>query len=129
MGQTGHPYCLLPLCQLCHCDAHLHAQDMTKVPLSDILPASVVMVVTVMGSSSSAAPLSLEDLGYVIEGCNEAQYLADCKASILRFVESRMSFLAPNISAILGTTVAAQLMGASGGLNALSNTPSCNIKV
>jgi U4/U6 small nuclear ribonucleoprotein PRP31 len=102
---------------------------MTKVPLSDILPASVVMVVTVMGSSSSAAPLSLEDLGYVIEGCNEAQYLADCKASILRFVESRMSFLAPNISAILGTTVAAQLMGASGGLNALSNTPSCNIKV
>lgn len=40
-----------------------------------------------------------------------------------------MTFLAPNISAILGPTVAAKLLGTAGGLQALSNMPSCNIKV
>lgn len=104
-------------------------QDMTKVPLGDVLPPSLVMVVTVMGSSLQTPPLSAEDLTHVMNGCDEAQALAEAKATCLKFVESRMNFLAPNISAILGTTVAAKLLGAAGGLHALCNMPSCNIKI
>lgn len=37
--------------------------------------------------------------------------------------------LAPNLSAIVGTTVAAKLLGVAGGLNALAKMPACNVQV
>lgn len=37
--------------------------------------------------------------------------------------------LAPNLSAIVGTTIAAKLLGVSGGLNALAKMPACNVYV
>ena len=45
------------------------------------------------------------------------------------YVESRMSFIAPNISIIVGSSTAAKLMGVAGGLTALSKIPACNIQV
>ena len=35
----------------------------------------------------------------------------DKKLKILEYVESRMSFIAPNLSLVVGPTVAAKLMG------------------
>ena len=104
-------------------------QDMTRVDLGTTLASSVVMVVTVTGSTTQTGPLSAEDLARAFDGCDEAEYLAGCKARILSFVESRMTLLAPNISAILGTTIAAKLLGLAGGLNALAAMPACNIQV
>lgn len=40
-----------------------------------------------------------------------------------------MNMLAPNLSAIVGTTVAAKLLGVAGGLNALAKMPACNVHV
>lgn len=40
-----------------------------------------------------------------------------------------MNMLAPNLSAIVGTTVAAKLLGVAGGLNALAKMPACNVYV
>ena len=40
-----------------------------------------------------------------------------------------MQYIAPNLSAIIGTSVAAQLMAAAGGLDALARMPACNIQV
>jgi U4/U6 small nuclear ribonucleoprotein PRP31 len=40
-----------------------------------------------------------------------------------------MNILAPNLSAIVGTTTAAKLLGVAGGLGALAKMPSCNIHV
>lgn len=37
--------------------------------------------------------------------------------------------LAPNLSAIVGRTVAAKLLGVAGGLSALVRMPSCNVHV
>ena len=41
----------------------------------------------------------------------QALNLNDVKVKILGYVESRMSFVAPNLSHIVGSTVAAKLMG------------------
>lgn len=38
-----------------------------------------------------------------------------------------MSFIAPNLSVIIGASTAAKLMGMAGGLNNLSKMPSCNV--
>ena len=46
--------------------------------------------------------------------------LNDYKKSIFDYVESRMAYIAPNISSIIGASTAAKLMGAAGGLTALS---------
>ncbi|MBJ7883317.1 hypothetical protein, partial [Gelidibacter salicanalis] len=56
--------------------------------------------------------------------CDMAVQLNESKAEILRFVESRMTFIAPNLSAIVGASTAAKLMGAAGGLTPLSKMPS-----
>ena len=41
----------------------------------------------------------------------QALILNEKKLKILGYVESRMSFIAPNVSAIVGSTVATKLMG------------------
>jgi RNA processing factor Prp31 len=45
------------------------------------------------------------------------------------YVSSRMNVLAPNLSAIVGTTTAAKLLGVAGGLGGLARMPSCNVHV
>ena len=40
-----------------------------------------------------------------------------------------MNVLAPNLSAIVGTTTAAKLLGVAGGLAGLAKMPSCNAHV
>merc|ERR1719481_547169 len=55
--------------------------------------------------------------------------LGEIKMKIFEYVESRMSFIAPNISAIVGASIAAKLMGAAGGLTKLSKMPANNISL
>ena len=45
------------------------------------------------------------------------------------YVSSRMNILAPNLSAIVGTTTAAKLLGVAGGLGGLAKMPACNVHV
>ncbi len=40
-----------------------------------------------------------------------------------------MTKVAPNLSAVVGSEVAAKLMGVAGGLLALSRMPACNVQV
>jgi U4/U6 small nuclear ribonucleoprotein PRP31 len=76
--------------------------DMTMVELSDLLPSAVVMIVSVTGSTTSGQPLSPEDLAECFKGCEEVMALSADKAVILRFVESRMSRISPNLSCLIG---------------------------
>lgn len=40
-----------------------------------------------------------------------------------------MSFIAPNLCALIGSDISARLMGLAGGLKKLSEIPACNIMV
>lgn len=51
------------------------------------------------------------------------------RVQILQYVESRMTFLAPNLSAVVGTRVATKILGVAGGLTGLSKIPACNVHV
>lgn len=48
---------------------------------------------------------------------------------ILTFVERRMTQIAPNVCALVGSKIASQLMGLAGGLVALSRIPANHIQV
>ncbi|EQC36300.1 hypothetical protein SDRG_06405 [Saprolegnia diclina VS20] len=103
--------------------------DMTLVDITDLVPSATVMSIQLTGSSGKGVLLSPEDLQMLHDTCNEIISLDSDKAKILQFVESRMHFLAPNLSALIGTRITAQLIGIAGGIDELSRIPSCNIQV
>jgi U4/U6 small nuclear ribonucleoprotein PRP31 len=103
--------------------------DLTLVSLNDILSNQVVMVVSVSASTTPGTPLSEEKLAECFRGCDEVLKLEEDRLKLLHFVESRMSSIAPNLCALIGSHVAAQLVGLAGGLIALSKIPSCNVQV
>ncbi|GFE54921.1 U4 U6 snRNP-associated [Babesia ovis] len=101
--------------------------DFTKVALNDILPNTMVMAITVAATTSSGSYLSAHVLKQVITACNEGMLLADFRNDILVYLESRMTLLAPNVSAIIGSALAARLITQAGGLSTLAKMPSQNI--
>ncbi|XP_038064424.1 U4/U6 small nuclear ribonucleoprotein Prp31-like [Patiria miniata] len=99
----------------------------TNEQLQDILTNAVIMVVSVSASTTQGTELTDEELATVYEACDMAFDLNEAKSQIQAYVESRMSFIAPNLSIIVGSSTAAKIMGAAGGLTNLSKMPSCNI--
>lgn len=72
-------------------------------------------------------PLTESEKNQIVEACDMAIDLHKYKAIIFEYVESRMTFIAPNISMIVGATTAAKILGAAGGLVKLSKIPACNL--
>ena len=105
----------------------LNLQDMNLVKMDDILPPSQVMVVTVTGSTTNGELLNSAELQQILEYCEEAIQLDNDRSLLLRFIESRMNRMAPNVSALVGTHIAARLVGQVGGLKALAAMPACNV--
>eukprot|EP01038_Epipyxis_sp_PR26KG_P017359 gene17359-23976_t len=103
--------------------------DMTLVDLSSILKSNTIMIVSVTASTTSGQPLSEEELKECFRGCEEILRLDQDRSIVLEFVESRMNKIAPNLCALIGASLAAQLVGLAGGLVALSKIPSCNVQV
>lgn len=103
--------------------------DITLVDLEGLLPSAIIMVVSVTASTTSGKPLPAENLKKTMEACDRALALDMAKKKVLDFVETRMGYIAPNLSAIVGSAVAAKLMGTAGGLSALAKMPACNVQL
>jgi len=104
--------------------------DMTSVDLQNVLPRSLVLSVTLAGTTSIGDPLDENELEFVQYGCDEIMYLEETKEKILLpFVSDRISMIAPNISALVGSETAAHVLGIAGNIEKLANTPSGNIAV
>jgi len=101
--------------------------------------------------------LTEEEKEAICEACDMAVELNNCKLKIFEYVESRMAFIAPNLSIIVGASTAAKIMGivlyiksqmyvkdkwifilsqifffnsgVAGGLTKLSKMPACNLLV
>jgi U4/U6 small nuclear ribonucleoprotein PRP31 len=103
--------------------------DLSNVNLEKILPSATVMVITMASSTSNGVELDSETWKRVDEACDVMFQLEETRHKILNYVASRMQLIAPNLSAIIGTSTAAKLMGSAGGLTALCKIPACNIQV
>eukprot|EP00058_Branchiostoma_floridae_P009871 XP_002595359.1 hypothetical protein BRAFLDRAFT_118990 [Branchiostoma floridae] len=107
--------------------------DLEKTKNNEVLPTiltnATIMVVSVTASTTQGSILSADDLNDINEACDMAVDLNAAKLKIYEYVESRMSFIAPNLSIIVGASTAAKLMGVAGGLTSLSKMPSCNVLV
>nr|XP_041568968.1 U4/U6 small nuclear ribonucleoprotein Prp31 isoform X4 [Taeniopygia guttata] len=79
--------------------------------VQQILTNATIMVVSVTASTTQGQQLSEEELGRIEDACDMALALSGAKLRIYEYVESRMSFIAPNLSLILGASTAAKIMG------------------
>ena len=101
-------------------------------------------------STTQGSNLNEKELELIEEACDISVKLNDAKVKIFDYVESRMTFIAPNLSktnaitiiydfeslscltflkkgVIVGASTAAKIMGIAGGLTNLSKMPACNI--
>jgi U4/U6 small nuclear ribonucleoprotein PRP31 len=99
----------------------------TKMDLTQVLPPASIMVVKTATTTTRGHPLDQKEITLVLKACDMALDLDAAKRKILDYVQSRMSIFAPNLSAFIGTQTASKLIGATGGLNGLAKTPSCNL--
>jgi U4/U6 small nuclear ribonucleoprotein PRP31 len=65
----------------------------------------------------------------VVQGCQGVLWLEEQKNLLLAFLEKQMTFLAPNMTEIIGVAVTAKLVAATGGIQELSKIPSGNYQV
>ncbi|KAH9894376.1 Nop domain-containing protein [Cubamyces lactineus] len=104
-----------------------NSEDPTKVNLQGILPPAIIMSVLVTATTTSGQQLPDAEWKAVQRACDLADRLEEARKKIFMYVSSRMNILAPNLSAIVGTTTAAKLLGVAGGLSGIAKMPACNV--
>lgn len=97
--------------------------------LKDIVSNEKVLLLTMAALQLSKKQFRLNDLDMKkIESCCEIILkLSDTLKTLSDFISNKLSKFSPNVTAIIGTLTASQILIASGSLRQLSQTPSCNL--
>lgn len=103
------------------------ADNLVGVPLRNILEGPQLMVVTVEASRAAGRDLNDAELQAILDAASMLLHLDKAKGILTEYVQSRMSVFAPNLTALIGSLTAAQLINYAGGLAGLAKTPACNI--
>ncbi|SPN97808.1 related to U4/U6 snRNP-associated 61 kDa protein [Cephalotrichum gorgonifer] len=98
-----------------------------QMTLRSVLDGPSLMIVTVEATTTKGQEMSQEALNRVYNACRMVVSLDKAKETLTEYVQSRMNIFAPNLTALIGSLTAAQLLNAAGGLTGLSKTPACNI--
>jgi U4/U6 small nuclear ribonucleoprotein PRP31 len=85
------------------------------------------MVVTVEAATTRGRDLTEAELARVLRACEMTLSLDRAKRKLGDYVQSRMNRFAPNLTALIGSLTAAQLLNFAGGLTGLAKMPACNI--
>ena len=93
------------------------------------LPSNVELTMNIMSSSTAGIPLNREKIKNINKACDEVIMLNENKNIFLNFIERKMNTLCPNLTALLGPTVAAKLVTTTGGIAELAKTTSNNVLV
>ena len=101
--------------------------NVVGTPLKNILDAPTLMVITVEATRASGRELQDVELAAVMAACKLLLNLDKSKHILTEYVQSRMSVFAPNLTELIGSLTAAQLINYAGGLAGLAKTPACNI--
>lgn len=106
-------------------------QNSTDNPLGStlrsVLDGPSLMIVTVEATTSKGRYMTAEELARVFRACEMIFSLDKAKKTLTEYVQSRMNIFAPNLTTMIGSLTAAQMLNAAGGLTGLCKTPACNI--
>lgn len=103
------------------------ADNVVGAPLKSVLDGPSLMVVTVEGTTTRGREMTDAELQTVMRACEMTLSLDRAKRILTEYVQSRMNLFAPNLTALIGSLTAAQLLNFAGGLTGLAKTPACNL--
>lgn len=96
--------------------------------LGNVLNKMKLMTVTTEAVISKGQPLSDAEMEAVLRACDTMIRFEQAKRVFTDYVQSRMDIFAPNLTALIGSTTAAQLLNARGGLTGLAHSQPANNK-
>ena len=99
------------------------------VDFSDFLSNHLVVAIKMAASNNKTDVISEKDLNLAIKGAEYLLEIYDSCKKLIHYVETQMTKIAPNLTEVVGTECAAQLISAAGGVNELALMPACNIQV
>ncbi|OAP54527.1 hypothetical protein AYL99_10975 [Fonsecaea erecta] len=103
------------------------SDNIVGAPLRSILDGPTLMVVTVEGTTTKGQDLSEQELETTLRACEMVLRLDKAKKTLTEYVQSRMNVFAPNLTVLIGSLTAAQLLNFAGGLKNLAKTPDRNV--
>ncbi|KAK3114505.1 U4/U6-U5 snRNP complex subunit prp31 [Teratosphaeriaceae sp. CCFEE 6253] len=95
--------------------------------LRQVLDKPSLMVVTLEATTTRGVPLADPELASIRRACEMTLHLDRAKKTLTEYVQSRMSMFAPNLTTLIGSLTAAQLLNYAGGITGLAKTPACNL--
>ena len=101
--------------------------NLVGVPLKSILDGPSLMTIAMEGTTTKGSPISESELSTTLSACSMTFSLDRAKHTLTSYVQSRMNIFAPNLTALIGSLTAAQLLNFAGGVTGLAKTPACNI--
>ncbi|GAM88468.1 hypothetical protein ANO11243_065010 [Dothideomycetidae sp. 11243] len=101
--------------------------NIIKQSLRQILTGPILMVVNLEATTTRGQVLAESELATVLQACEMVVDLDNAKTTLTDYVQSRMNKFAPNLTALIGSKTAAQLINFAGGISGLAKTPSCNL--
>ncbi len=84
------------------------------VSLESVIDRPTLMIVTTSAITSRGREMPRDELDRVVVGCEMVIKLDKAKKSLTDYVQSRMNIFAPNLTAMIGSLTAAQLLNAAG---------------
>ncbi|GMM33513.1 U4/U6-U5 snRNP complex subunit [Saccharomycopsis crataegensis] len=95
--------------------------------LKKIITGEKILVINMSILELKISNLPQMIMNSIIDACNIVIKLDAARIKITKFISEKLSTYAPNLSRIIGSYCAVQLMSYCGGLDKLAYTPSCNI--
>ena len=108
-------------------DIAQNANNPVGISLKSILDGPTLMVVTVEATTTRGRSLSPKELQTILSACSMTLSLDRAKSILTTYVQSRMTLFAPNLTSLIGSLTAAQLLNKANGLTGLAKTPACNL--
>ena len=110
-----------------------NATDITTKAINDALNHYLsnqqIITLSVAYSTTSGRLLSESELAQVQVITLYMEQVLSARHLLLKYIEQQMESTVPNMFALVGPTISAQLLALTGGLAALSKIPSCNLQV
>jgi U4/U6 small nuclear ribonucleoprotein PRP31 len=95
--------------------------------LKQVLDGPSLMVIRLEASKTAGREMAESEVETVRRACEMTLQLEKGKHILTSYVQSRMNVFAPNLTVLIGSETAAQLVNTAGGLTALAKVPACNI--
>jgi U4/U6 small nuclear ribonucleoprotein PRP31 len=95
--------------------------------LKQLLDGPTLMVVRLEATKTRGVSMPETEVQVVRTACELSVQLEKAKKIIVDYVQSRMHIFAPNLTVLVGSETAAQMVNAVGGITALAKVPASNI--